>query len=135
MRIILAYNFSAERLRALKLAALLAKAQVRAVDRADLLQPLGYLAGVKGCAAAEEKYAGEEAQEEMIYLSGFDRPSLDRLLSAIKKGALRHIALKSMQTPTNVSWSGLELMRELRDEHEYMQKIDKKIMTIHQQKN
>ena len=80
LRSILAYNFTPERLQMLKMVALLCKAQVKAVAREDMLQPVGYLAGIKGIAPVEEKYSGGEATEEMIFLCGFDRPTLDKLL-------------------------------------------------------
>ena len=48
LRSILAYNFTPERLQMLKMVALLCKAQVKAVAREDMLQPVGYLAGIKG---------------------------------------------------------------------------------------
>lgn len=120
LRTILAYNFTAERLQMLKMVALLCKAQVKAVAREDMLQPVGYLAGVKGIEAVSEKYSGEEAREEMIFLCGFDRPTLDKLLIAIKKSKLVRIELKAMLTPHNAGWSGLELLKEISEEHEYM---------------
>ena len=59
LRSILAYNFTPERLQMLKMVALLCKAQVKAVAREDMLQPVGYIAGIKGIAPVEEKYFGD----------------------------------------------------------------------------
>lgn len=120
LRSILAYNFTPERLQMLKMVALLCKAQAKPVAREDMLQPVGYLAGVKGIEPVSEKYTGEEATEEMIFLCGFDRPTLDKLLVAIKKSKLQRIELKAMLTPHNATWSGLELLKEISEEHEYM---------------
>lgn len=122
LRSILAYNFTPERLQMLKMVALLCKAQVKAVAREDMLQPVGYIAGIKGIAPVEEKYFGDEATEEMIFLCGFDRPTLDKLLVAIKKSKLQRIELKAMLTQHNATWSGLELLKEIAEEHEYMTK-------------
>ena len=122
LRTILAYNFNPDRLQMLKMVALLCKAQVKAVAREDMLQPVGFMAGVKGIEPVEEKYVGDEATEEMIFLCGFDRPALDKLLVAIKKSKLQRIELKAMLTPHNVAWSGLELLKEISEEHEYMTK-------------
>ena len=44
-KIILAYNFTPERLQALKLICMMLRTQLRAVTREELLQPVGYLAG------------------------------------------------------------------------------------------
>ena len=119
-KLVLAYNFTGERLAALKLACMLVKSPLKVVPREQLLQPLGYLAGVPGVEPVTEEYAGSEAAEEMIILCGFNRPELDRLLSAIRKGKLKQVALKAALTPTNALWSGVKLQGELAQEHAYM---------------
>ena len=117
---ILAYNFTAERLAALKLACMLLKVQLKAVPREAMLQPLGAIAGVPGVAPVEEVYSGAEAEEEMLIMCGRTRPELDRLLVAIKKGKLQQVALKAMLTPTNAAWNAVQLQQELAEEHAYM---------------
>ena len=119
-KLVLSYNFSEARLPALKLACMLVKVPLRVVPREQLLQPLGYLAGVPGVEPVEELYAGEEAREEMLILCGFNRPDLDRLLSALRTGKLQSVALKAALTPTNALWSGVKLQEELAQEHAYM---------------
>ena len=119
-KLVLAYNFTGERLAALKLACMLVKSPLKVVPREQLLQPLGYLAGVPGVEPVTEEYAGSEAAEEMLILCGFNRPELDRLLSAIRKGKLKQVALKAALTPTNALWSGVKLQEELAQEHAYM---------------
>ena len=119
-KIILAYNFTPERLQALKLICMMLRTQLRAVAREELLQPVGYLAALPEVAPVSEAYSGDEGQEEMLLMCGFSRQDLDRLLAAIKKGKLRQVALKAMLTPTNCTWSGLQLLQELSREHAYM---------------
>lgn len=119
-KIILAYNFTPERLQALKLICMMLRTQLRAVAREELLQPVGYLAGLSEVAPVSEAYSGDEGQEEMLLMCGFSRQDLDRLLAAIKKGKLRQVALKAMLTPTNCTWNGLQLLQELSQEHAYM---------------
>ena len=119
-KLVLAYNFTGERLAALKLACMLVKSPLKVVPREQLLQPLGNLAGVPGVEPVAEEYAGSEAAEEMLILCGFNRPELDRLLSAIRKGKLKQVALKAALTPTNALWSGVKLQGELAQEHAYM---------------
>ena len=118
-KIILAYNFTPERLQALKLICMMLRTQLRAVAREELLQ-VGYLAGLSEVASVSEAYSGDEGQEEMLLMCGFSRQDLDRLLAAIKKGKLRQVALKAMLTSTNCTWSGLQLLQELSQEHAYM---------------
>lgn len=119
-KIILAYNFTPERLQALKLICMMLRTQLRAVKREELLQPVGYLAGLSEVAPVSEAYSGDEGQEEMLLMCGFSRQDLDRLLAAVKKGKLRQVALKAMLTPTNCTWNGLQLLQELSQEHAYM---------------
>lgn len=120
LKSVLAYNFTAERLQALRLACMLVKAQLRPVAREDFSQPIGFLAGVPGIGSVQEAYAGQEAQDEMLVLCGFARPDLDKLLAAIRKGKLQKVELKAMLTQHNAGWSGVELLREISEEHEYM---------------
>jgi hypothetical protein len=119
-KLVLAYNFSPERLQALRLACMLVRVQLKPVAREQLLQPLGYLAGVPTVSGTEEFYSGDGAREEMLIMCGFARPDMDRFLSAIRKGRLQSVALKAALTPTNSLWSGLKLQDEIRQEHEYM---------------
>lgn len=119
-KIVLAYNFSPERLQALRLACMMLKVQLRAVPRTQLLQPLGCLAGATDVEPVEEIYEGDEATAEMLIMCGFSRPDMDRLLVAIKRGSLKQVALKAMLTPYNMHWSGLKLQGELSQEHAYM---------------
>ena len=119
-KIILAYNFTPERLQALKLICMMLRTQLRAVAREELLQPVGYLAGLPEVVPVSEAYSGDEGQEEMLLMCGFSRQDLDRLLAAVKKGKLRQVALKAMLTPANCTWSGLQLLQELSREHAYM---------------
>lgn len=117
---ILAFNFTEERLKALKLISMMLRVQLRAVSRSEMNQPVGFLAGAAGIEPASEAYAGEEAQQEMLVLCAFTRPDLDRLLTAIKKSSLRQVALKAMLTPHNAKWSALQLQTELAAEHKFM---------------
>lgn len=120
MKKVLAYNFTEERLKALKIICMMLKAGCRAVTRAEMLQPAGYLAGIKGTEPAPGSYSGDEGKDECLLLCGFERGELDRFLLAVKKSPLKKVDLKAMLTPSNVNWSGLELIGELTKEHGYM---------------
>mgnify|MGYP000020118138 FL=1 len=119
-KIILAYNFTPQRLQALKLICMMLKAQCRPVSRQEMLQPVGYLAGIKTVAPVAEQYTGDEGTAEMLFLCGFDRPNLDKLLTAIRKSPLQQVKLKAMLTAHNLTWNGLQLIEELTEEHNYM---------------
>ncbi len=117
---VLAFNFMPQRLQALKLICMMLRVQLRSVERSEFNQPLGLLAGLVGLQAAEGEYEGEAAQEEMLLLCGFSRQDLDRLLLAIRKGALKQVQLKAMLTPTNCAWTALQLFDEISAEHAAM---------------
>jgi len=129
---IMAFNFTAERLQALRMVALLVKVPLQVVPREQMGQTLGALAGVPDMGLTEELYTGSEATEEMLYLVGVSGPVLDRLLQAVKRGPLKQIALKAMLTPTNVEWTPVKLIGELAQEHAYMTNQGKKARPIHQ---
>ena len=121
-RIILAYNFNKDRLQSLRLVCMMLKIQLKPVARQDLLQPVGALLGIDGIERVEESFVGDDCREEMIFLCGIDRQTLDKLLFAIKRSKLQRIDLKAMLTPHNVGWSGAKLLQELAEEHQYMTK-------------
>lgn len=121
-KVILAYNFNKDRLQSLRLVCMMLKIQLKPVVRQDLLQPVGALLGIDGIERVEESFAGDDCREEMIFLCGIDRQTLDKLLFAIKRSKLQRIDLKAMLTPHNVGWSGAKLLQELAEEHQYMTK-------------
>lgn len=118
---VLAYNFSPERLQALKMVCFIVKAQCKLIPEEEMHNPIGLLAGIGELAPLEETLEKEAASDEMIIMCGFNRPDIDRLLSGIRKNkVLKNIALKCVLTPTNAQWSAVKLMDELKKEHEYM---------------
>lgn len=121
-KIILAYNFNKDRLQSLRLVCMMLKIQLKPVARQDMLQPVGALLGIDGIERVEESFVGDDCREEMIFLCGIDRQTLDKLLFAIKRSKLQRIDLKAMLTPHNVGWSGAKLLQELAEEHQYMTK-------------
>jgi hypothetical protein len=140
-KIVLAYNFTQERVKILRTLCMMLKVQLKPIPTADVEQPVGVLAGLitaEEAAAqnAEQKKAQGvpvDAQDklteqapvpklEMLFLCGFDQELLNRLLVAIRKSRLQKVELKAMLTPTNISWSGAKLLREISAEHAYMQK-------------
>ena len=68
------------RLQALKRILMLMKVRVKVVDKADYLQPVGYLAGIKEL-EVKQVYEGEELAEEMMVMAGFSNQQVDTLLA------------------------------------------------------
>lgn len=138
-RTVLALNFDAERLRLLKHVSLISKAAVIAVTEEEKDETVGELLGlsedeIKEIAAlAQESEEGvaipEDAKpvtKEAIVLCGFDRSAAGELLEAIKRGKLKHVPLKAMLTPNNISWTLRTVLYELNEEHEQFKKMGSK---------
>lgn len=95
--------------------------RVRAVEREEFLQPIGYLAGLKGVEPSSKRYDGEGFTDEMLILSGFTGKRMDLLFAAFRRQKMERIALKAVVTEHNWSWDSISLHNELRQEHAYMQ--------------
>lgn len=160
-KIVLAYNFTAERLKSLRTLCMMLKVQLRPVAAAEVEVPVGILAGLMTEAelAAQKNSAVENLNSdknsvaenlngdknsdaaisdgapnsvsenlpavpdlELLFLCGFDQALLNRLLTAIRTSRLQKVELKAMLTPTNITWSGAKLLREISAEHAYMKK-------------
>ena len=160
-KIVLAYNFTAERLKSLRTLCMMLKVQLRPVAAAEVEVPVGILAGLmteaelatqknsavenlnsdknsvaenlngdKNSDAAISDGAPNSVSEnlpavpdlELLFLCGFDQALLNRLLTAIRTSRLQKVELKAMLTPTNITWSGAKLLREISAEHAYMKK-------------
>ncbi len=143
-RIMLAVNFTPERLKQLKLLGLLTKSQIKAVKEEEKKETVGKLLGltdeeIEEIAAAkvetsptkvhtniEEDSELQPVTKEAIILCGFDHPAVNLLLDAIRRGRLKNVPLKAMLTPNNISWTVDTILQELSKEHEYFHKKGKK---------
>ena len=94
--------------------------RVRAVEKEEFLQPIGYLAGLKGVEPSEERFEGEGFDDEMLILSGFSSNRMDLLFGMFRRQKMERIALKAVVTEHNWSWDSIRLHDELRQGHEYM---------------
>ena len=94
--------------------------RVRVVEKEEFLQPIGYLAGLKGVEPSEERFDGEGFDDEMLILSGFTSNRMDLLFGMFRRQKMERIALKAVVTEHNWSWDSIRLHDELRQEHEYM---------------
>ncbi len=139
-RTVLAVNFGTDRLRLLKHVSLIAQANVKAVTEEEKNKTVGELLGLTEEEVAEIHSLGQESAEEgqgipegtepvtqeAIILCGFDRAAAHELLEAIKRGKLKHISLKAMLTPNNITWNIYTVLYELRQEHEYFRQVNSK---------
>lgn len=139
-RMMLAVNFTSERLKQLKLLGMLTKSQVKAVKEDEKKETIGTLLGlteeeIQEIAKAKVETSPTKVHEtideddtlqpvtkEAIILCGFDHPTVNLLLDAIRRGRLKNVSLKAMVTPNNISWTVDTILQELSKEHEYFHK-------------
>ena len=103
----LLYNFNEEKLKMIKMVCMMMQVRFKEVARAEYEQPLGALLGISGIENHGEVYQGEEFQEEMLVLHGFDGSKLQKFLIALQRVGVGRIELKAMITENNKSWNGL----------------------------
>ena len=123
------YNFTdKERTDKVKFIFVLMGIKIRSVSKEDYLQPIGALSGVTRLERTEEVYEGEGFGEEMLVICNLTDAQMDQMLAYFRKEGIRiaHLflddALKAALTPTNMSWSSIELHDELVREHEAVQR-------------
>ena len=122
-RMMLAVNFTPERLSLLKLLGLLTKSQIKVVAEEEKTETVGKLLGLSDDEIAEiaankvetsetkvhedmgEDEALEPVTKEALILCGFDNKAVNLLLDGIRRGRLKSVPLKAMVTPNNISWT------------------------------
>ncbi|PAK20316.1 hypothetical protein CJO36_03590 [Megasphaera elsdenii] len=136
----LAVNFTPERLELVKLLALLTKSKVKAVTEDEKSETVGKVLGLTDDEIAEIAAMKQETEQtkvheqmnedenllpvtkEALILCGFDNKAVNLLLSSIRRGRLKNVPLKAMLTPNNISWTIETILQELSKEHEYFHK-------------
>ena len=139
-RMMLAVNFTPERLELVKLLALLTKSKVKAVTEDEKSETVGKVLGLTDDEIAEIAAMKQETDQtkvheqmnedenlspvtkEALILCGFDNKAVNLLLSSIRRGRLKNVPLKAMLTPNNISWTIETILQELSKEHEYFHK-------------
>ena len=142
--VIVAVNFTDERLQMLKLLAMLGKAKVRPVGEEEKNTSLGEILGfaaedieeiatmkqtteqTKVHETMEQDDFLEPITKEAIIFCGFEQPKVNMLLEALKRGRLKNIPLKAMLTPNNITWKIETILQELSKEHEFFHGKSKK---------
>ena len=86
----------------------------RSIEKADFGYTLGYLSGLSQDDAKRE---GEDFDEEMLYIIGLRGGMLNLFLDQLRRQKLA-VALKAIQTDSNIGFTSHELYRELCAERE-----------------
>lgn len=122
---VLLYNFDGDKLSKIKRALLPLKLRIKTVSHREFLNPLGFLAGIKGFDAALEEYDGEAFSDEMILICPSKNGTVEAVIKALYKNSVGKIELKAMLTNNNVGWNSLELYKAVKADHEEMNKQSK----------
>lgn len=123
--------------------------RIRNIGPEQVLETVGYLAGMDGFLAAGDGTAGGNGPadgdrtasvdmlsdaasdvvsdgglpvipEEVMVLKQFSSQRLDQLLMNLRKAGVPKIALKAVLTEHNSNWTFYHLYQELKEEHEIM---------------
>lgn len=114
--------------------------RIREVSPEQTNETVGYLAGIEGFAPlgafgrsafGARKMTGLEKflpiiMDEVLIMHDFTQEKLDELLAELRR-VQAQVALKAVITPSNCSWTFLQLYEELKEEHAQMtQRMQKK---------
>lgn len=117
MPTILMYNLQGDKGAKLRLLCMRLRIRIRNVAPAECAEPLGALAGFGSATGAvcEERF-----EDEMVVFVNFDSDLLNRFLREMRASRISPVYLKAVLTPTNISWTSIQLHSELCREHEAM---------------
>lgn len=99
------------------------------VKTKDLMNPVGYLLGNGDYKRSTDKIK-EVPQDEMMVLSGFDDKQVDVLLQIFQKANIPFIPLKAIVTETNIEWSFLQLLNNVKNEYMHLTGMNKDISML-----
>ena len=109
--------------------------RIRNIGPEQVLEKVGYLAGMEGYEAAGGSAGADGADgertgagpgelpvipEEVMVLKQFSSQRLDMLLAGLRRAGVTRIALKAVLTEHNSDWTFYHLYQELKEEHETM---------------
>ena len=109
--------------------------RIRNIGPEQVLEKVGYLAGMEGYEAAGGSAGADGADgertgagpgelpvipEEVMVLKQFSSQRLDMLLAELRRAGVPRIALKAVLTEHNSDWTFYHLYQELKEEHETM---------------
>ena len=90
--------------------------EVIIVKSSDLMSPIGYILGADNF----ERGTGaltEIPQDDMMVMAGFEDKQVDLLLQIFKEANIPFIPLKAIVTQTNVNWTFMQLLKNVKTEY------------------
>ena len=90
--------------------------EVIIVESSDLMSPLGYILGADNFERGTEALT-EIPQDDMMVMAGFEDKQVDLLLQIFKEANIPFIPLKAIVTQTNVNWTFMQLLKNVKTEY------------------
>ncbi len=115
---VLCYNFTDERFEKIDSISRKQGLKIKRPGKEDLKKPVGELVGLQ---SVETDSKDVDFSDELLVLYGFPGTELDKFLKALRNNGL-DIPYKAMVTETNKSWTAAELAKQIKEEHEQMNK-------------
>lgn len=94
--------------------------RIKNIQPEQVMQTVGYLAGIAGFQEQEVPEVLPVIGEEMLVMRGFTSRRVDELLMNLRKAGVPKIALKAVVTESNCAWAFYHLYEEIKEEHEKM---------------
>lgn len=94
--------------------------RIKNIQPEQVMQTVGYLAGIAGFQEQEVPEVLPVIGEEMLVMRGFTSRRVDELLMNLRKAGVPKIALKAVVTESNCAWTFYHLYEEIKEEHEKM---------------
>lgn len=90
--------------------------EVIIVKSSDLMSPIGYILGADNFERGTESLT-EIPQDDMMVMAGFEDKQVDLLLQIFKEANIPFIPLKAIVTQTNVNWTFMQLLKNVKTEY------------------
>lgn len=90
--------------------------EVIIVKPSDLMSPIGYILGGTGFERGSEALT-TIPQDDMMVMAGFEDKQVDILLKIFKEANIPFIPLKAIVTQTNVNWTFIHLLQNVKNEY------------------
>lgn len=86
------------------------------VKSSDLMSPIGYILGSEGFERGTEALT-TIPNDDMLVMAGFEEKQIDILLQIFKEANIPFIPLKAIVTQTNVNWTFMQLLNNVKNEY------------------
>ena len=96
--------------------------RVKTISPAMLHQKIGHLAGLPGHSEVDLIYEGDHIPDEVMLMKDLSDSRIDRILKEFRENGVSRIALKAVVTKHNQNWPLVDLISELRSEHQIMER-------------